>query len=196
MGLFDWFSSSSETTITRSTDQEDYNMGIELLQVFHNRAKEYDAYKFSFEDLLNSIDPRAEIQKIKVQGIGLAYYIQDRDFLTLDEAKETMVALADMGQGQVPAKVQAYSDALGKKAGDVSFMDAIGYTATQTVKELASGAEKGVEVLQSVGEGAINTGKAAYYVSKILPVAIPVGLVVFGYLYLKKNTSLLKKVIG
>jgi hypothetical protein len=138
--------------------------GRAALVHFHNEALDFpENYHFSFEELVSALQKKSNGQFL--DGFGFAINSAE---MSESAIKTAMINLADAGEGQLPAKWNDFFNALTKEATKFSFVDAATYTAAQTAKDLAVGA-------QQVGNAVIQTGSI---LTGIMPVVV-VGAVLF-----------------
>jgi hypothetical protein len=146
--------------------QSQIDKGRMALKYFHNQALKYEGYNLKLDDLINRLGTPKQIP-IHLEGIG-----DQIDMFQLPESKveEAMEALADRGQGKVPPAGTStpYENAIGGKAGEVNWVDATAYVATDVAVKVGDG-------LQVVGTSVLDTFGTLF---KIAPILI-VGAVIF-----------------
>jgi hypothetical protein len=198
-------------------DYSDYDLGIQCLRWFDERARQYPNYTISFDDLLNSLLPRAyaegtdieAIKKIWIEGIGLA----SKQVYSASESKikDIMYKLADAGAGQIPANYNSINQFITGKAATWGFKDAVVETVIGTAEDIAEGTAEGLaeakEVVTDLAEGVAAAGKGVAAGLKLTQYIIPalllggVGMIFyFGFTKRKEisgfATSLMGKRLG
>lgn len=144
-----------------STDME---KGRIALAAFHSASLKYDSYTpKSVDDLISLYGKKGEIYQ---DGIGLAVSVNN---ISEREAENIMFNLASVTRGRIPKDHQAYVNAIGKKAGEISYLDLTLSVSSEVAKTVAGGA-------QALGDSLITTGRIVNF---ILPALILGGL----YLY-------------
>jgi hypothetical protein len=137
--------------------------GSQALSYFHNRAVQYEGYEMTFGELKRSYGSDA---RVAAYLDGWGSYILENGMSDRD-VKSAMEALADAGEGRVPHQTSVFN-ALGGKVGAINWIDLTKTVATETVKQVADGA-------QAVGHAVIDTAKS---LNVILPMLV-VGAVIF-----------------
>lgn len=146
-------------------DYSDYDLGIQCLHWFDDRARQYPNYTISFNDLLNSLLPHAyaegtdveAIKKIWIEGIGLAS--KQVYSATEDKIKGIMYNLADAAAGQIPANYNSINQFITGKASGWGFKDAVVETTIATAEDIAEGTVKAIETAQAGLEEAYEVTK-------------------------------------
>lgn len=96
-----------------------------------------------------------------------------------EQVKQAMYALADKGQGKLPTSIGMFVSYLSNQASEVSFMDALSYTAQASAVQVAQG-------VQEVGKEIIDTGKSVIKYKNLILLA----LASFGaYIVYQKTTK-------
>lgn len=156
-----------------TTALQDQTLGLEILKKFYEGAKfNYPfAVTYSFDEMLKVLQSRTG-GKTFIQGLGLAAAVAEFDS---GDIKNSMYALAKAAGGKIPSKNGDFYAFMVNQGTSVNFVDALIYTATESAKDVATGA-------QAVGDSLISTGK-------ILTWIFPVAFIYFGYLYLNKKVN-------
>lgn len=144
--------------------QNDIDRGRAALRYFHNQASTYAAYDLTFDELIS-----------KLGGKVPAYFLEGLGMSCVDvpeyQVKQAMEALANAGQGRLPAQPFAFYKAISDRASILSVRDWVSAApaiAVETAKDVAAAA-------QGVGQTVIQTASS---LKSILPLLI-VGAVVF-----------------
>ncbi len=117
----------------------------EALTFFHNRASQYpENYRLQFEELVSYYQNKTGNSFL--DGFGLALESVD---LPTRRVKASMEALADAGEGKLPAQWNAFFGSLSQEATSFSFVDAANEVVAGTARDIANVA---VEVGQSAGK--------------------------------------------
>jgi len=199
MPWYDIFTGGSQETVQAQptfSESQQYNEGIKAMQYFQDRASQYPNYQYTFDDLLNSIgkdnsgNVNEDIKKIRIQGIGwIALSEKFNELLDDSKIQEAMYNLADLGQGQVPNNWLTYQQAVGRKAMDITFIDAVKYTVEETAQDILTGSQEIGESLMDVGSGLQTTATVFKYAA---PVLIFGGIALLVYLYSGQIGSAIK----
>lgn len=152
---------------------QDRARGLSILRQFYDSSKMLFpfAVTYTFEEMLKTIESRAA-GKTFADGLGLGATLAE---MNSSETYSAMNSLAKQAGGKIPSKNGDFKTFLIDQATSVNFVDAVVYTATESAKDVVKGAEQ-------IGNSVLMTGKL---VTWLLPVAV----VYFGYLYLKKKTA-------
>jgi hypothetical protein len=146
----------------------DVERGTEILQQFHNHATDWPEYRYTFPELVAHY---TEKSPAFLDSLGFAANATG-EFLTSSKTNDAMKALADGGQGQIPANASSFFNALNKSAQDYSWWGNVKYAATETGSQVGTG-------LQHVGETIIDVAEEAQASVGVWKYAIwllPVGL--------------------
>jgi hypothetical protein len=145
----------------------DIDQGRAAVVEFHNYATAHYAqnYKFSLAQMLDELNRQ---NKFLLEGLGLTIRTTE---MTPPKVSSAMRALVDKGEGRLPANWNSWFTALKDENLNVSFVDAISYTAAQSAADVVHGA-------QAVGDAVIDTGKSLLVIGPLLAVA---AIVFIGY---------------
>ena len=180
-GLFDIFSSSSSSDNLSANDPSDVPNGTQALQYYFNYSTQYPNFPYTdFQTMLN--DLTAQSPEL-ISTIGFTIRTAD---ISDSQVQTAMQNVADHGQGNLPANLSVFFNALGKAASNPGFWDAIPFVAAQSFSQIASGVATG---LQNVGTGVLGTLSLASTAAKYLPII----LIGAGGLWLYINYSAIKK---
>jgi len=163
MGFFD-FSLSSQP-------QNQIDKGREALKYFHNQACKYSSYNLTFDQLLSQVGGKRP--DIFLEGMGTAI---EATGMGSGKVEDAMEALADRGQGKVPASMNSFFSALSDRATTITFTDAVG-AAPQIATEVAGDVVKGAA---SVGDTVLTTLSS---LQTILPLLVVGGVI---YVFVSK----------
>lgn len=132
-----------------ATGLENLEKGLEVLQYFHERAQNYPAYTFSFDDLKQAMMPgRNELSiNMLISGLGDAVNFAE---LSMSEVKDLMYELADRGEGKIPGNWNSFRGAIEQGAKGPGFFDAVSFVTTESVKDLVSYTGQGISAAASV----------------------------------------------
>lgn len=152
------------------TDKE---LGLKILRSFYDssRANYPFAVQYSFDELVKTLESRTGGKAI-AEGLGLGARLAE---FSDSDIRDSMSALAKASGGKIPSKNGDFYAFMVDQGTKISFTGAIAYTATESAKDIVKGA-------QQIGDSVLLTGKL---VTWLLPVAV----IGFGYLYLKKKTA-------
>ena len=151
----------------------DLQRGREILSYFHSESLHFSNYPFkSSLELENALGGQIFTDALGFTANGL---MQD-GLLNQSKMKSAMTRFADQAQGRLPAIKASFFKALSNEAQNVSFLDSAKYSAVQTTKDIAQGAEV-------VGQSVIAAGKGFF---ALLPVFLIGGVALFIYLRVKK----------
>lgn len=158
-------------------NNEDYvKRGRNALAYFHNRALKYPDYNLSLDQLVNILNSRS---KNFVQGLGDGIILVDASEKNI---KAGMELLADRGKGKIPATNASFTQAIASNIADnISYVDALSYTAVESGKQIASGVSEGLE---TVGNSVIQGLKVTKFLTEYWYITIPVAI--YGYLMLNQ----------
>lgn len=160
------------------TPEELKQRGREALAYFHNRALRYSDYKLSFDDLITLVSNRG--YKNFVQGLGMG--IIDAE-ISERNVKSGMELLADKGKGKIPSTNGAFTQAIASNVSEnISYVDAIAYTAKESSIQIATGVSEGLE---TIGNSTIQGLKVAKFLTEYWWITIPA--VVIGYVALNQT---------
>lgn len=137
--------------------------GNQALIYLHNQLCRYSKYNLTLDELKRTLGTEKQIP-IYLEGFG---DLITQFGLSDSAVKSAMEKLADAGQGKIPTK-QSIFNAIGGKAGEINWLDLTATVTTETLKEVASGA-------QAIGTTVIDTAKS---LNVILPILL-VGAVIF-----------------
>lgn len=156
-----------------TTAAQDRELGLKILKSFYDssRSNYPFAVQYSFNELLKTLESRIG-GKTFVSGLGLAAALAEFDN---SDISDSMYALAKAAGGKIPAKNGDFYAFMVDQGTKVSFTGAIVYTATESAKDIVLGA-------QQIGDSVLLTGKLINWL-------LPVIVIGFGYLYLKKKVS-------
>ena len=161
----------SKSTLAQIEMQKSKDFGLKLLRAFHDYSKHYPVYKISFEQLVSFLEKRPN-QKNFVSILGGAVLNSGTN------QGDSIIAMQSLGfnsKGRIPSSNGNFISAIVEKATSFSYVDAVVYTAKETVSQVADG-------VASVGNTLIDTGK-------ILQFLFPVAVVYFLYIFLKKKVA-------
>jgi hypothetical protein len=148
----------------------DIEQGREALRHFHNASIKYDAYNFENLDELTSV--YGNKRDIYLDGIGMLIRETGISSYAIESA---MQELAKKSEGKIPKDHQGYMNALGNKAGQVSYLDLSKVVAEDVARQATDG-------LVSIGNS-VTTSLS--WLTKILPFLVVGGAVLF----VLKNTN-------
>lgn len=143
----------------------DTTVGIDALKIFHNRSAQFSNYTISWDEFKAHYGSKFLIY---AEGVGLVINVNQ---MGAAQVRAAMEALADQGQGRLPADAQAFQRALGNEAGRIDWVDLTKEVATGTALEVAGG-------LQAFGDSLISTLGALNW---IFPFVIVLGLLWVSY---------------
>ena len=151
----------------------DLQKGREILSYFHSESLHFSAYPYkSSLELENALGGQVFTDALGFAANGM---IQDGT-LSSSKIKSAMTKFADQAQGRLPAIKASFFKALSTESQNVSFLDSAKYSAVQTTKDIAQGAEV-------VGQSVIAAGKGFF---ALLPVFVIGSVALFIYLRVKK----------
>jgi hypothetical protein len=150
----------------------DHEQGLKVLRAFYDYSKyEYPfACTYSFQELLDTLHKRVGGKFIE-DGIGLG--VNSVDGFNDSKINSSMQALAKASGGKIPSKNGDFFAFMTNEATKVNFVDAIAYTATESAKDIVTGAQK-------IGDSVLLSGQ-------LLTWLLPVAVIYFGYMYLNKK---------
>lgn len=152
----------------------DKDLGIKVLKSFYNYSRGIFPFKtvYSFDQLVKTLEARKGGGPGYVESLGMSVR-----FAEMDDSKinSSMYSLAVMSSGKIPSKNSDFYNFMVNEATKINFVDAIAYTAVESAKDIAKGA-------QQIGDSVLLTGKLITYL-------LPVAVLWFGYMYLKKKTA-------
>lgn len=149
----------------------DIELGTKVLKSFWNWSRMLNAgsFKVSFDEFLKSYGSKINIY---LDGIGGAIKAAEVSDSRIDSA---MRSLAIASKGKIPSDYQVYFKYISNEAVKVNWIDAVAYTAIESVKDIASGA-------QAVGNSILTTGK-------ILNFLLPGIALIFVIFWINKHTD-------
>lgn len=156
-----------------SLPSQDRARGLSILRQFYDSSKMLYPFgvTYTFEEMLKTIESRAG-GKTFADGLGLGAIFAE---MSSSDTYAAMNALAKKAGGKIPSQNGDFKNFLIDQATSINFVDAVVYTASESAKDVVKGA-------QEIGDSVLRTGKL---VTWLLPVAV----IYFGYLYLKKKTA-------
>lgn len=160
------------------TDVADIQRGRDLALYFHNESIGRPGYTIkTIDELASRINPKRP--DLFFDGLGFqAKTLMWNGTYDLEDCNDAMEALARQSNGKIPT-AGSFSNAISKVTqSGPSFLDSISYTTTQTVADVAKGA-------QVVGQAVIDTGAS---LTKIAPLLVTVGVIAYVYLFIKKRS--------
>ena len=152
------------------TDRE---RGFKILKQFYDNARSYYPFsvQYTFDEMIKVLETRLG-GKTFADSLGLGATVAE---MSDDDTYEAMRSLARQSGGKIPAKNGDFRSFMIDRATQVSFTDAIAYTATESAKTITEG-------FQEVGETLISTGKILNLI--FIPVVL-----YFGFKFLNKKVS-------
>lgn len=137
------------------TDAQCDDAGFRALKEFHN----YSTLKYPQNYSLTLDGLQSAVGKITKQSIGFAILANNFDDRKVADA---MDALADKGEGKLPASPNSWFAVIKDVSVHVDFVEALKYTAVASAGDIAQGA-------QQIGDSVLFSGKL---VLLLLPVAV------------------------
>lgn len=156
----------------------DVELGRQALIYFHNASLKYSEYgSKSIEDFIGLYGAKAQIYMDGIGGLIRELKLSD------GQVQSVMKTLAEKTKGKIPKDHQAYMNALGNKAGEISYLDL-----SKTVI---------TEVASKVTEGAVALGDSVMtsmsWLTKLLPFLLIGGVVFYIYSFSKNNSTVSKE---
>lgn len=149
----------------------DVKLGRDSLVYFHNQALKYPQnYNLSFQELINNYPP------VFLEGFGFGIASAE---MSDRQVRDGMIALADAGEGRLPARQGDFFNALIGPATSVSFTDAAAETLKGTARDVLGG-------LEEVGNTAITTLKNTSALVTYLPYVAFAALVGYAAMKVKR----------
>lgn len=154
------------------TNDEYKKRGRNALAYFHNKALNYPDYKLTLDELVDLLDSRS---RNFTEGLGLGIVMSEAPERNVKAGMET---LAVNGKGKIPATNASFTQAIANNvASNISYVDALTFTATESAKQLGEGISEGLEV---VGTSVIQGLKVGKYLTEYWYLTIPA--VIVGYI--------------
>ena len=152
----------------------DKETGLKVLRSFWkwNGSFNGSVFKLSFNDFLLKIQPDKKKLDIALDSIGMGIREAEISDSKIESAMRTM---AIESKGKTPSNAYDFFKYLSNEAVKINYIDAVLYTAKESLGDVASGA-------QSIGKQLIFTGK-------IFNFLIPIIALIFLYSWVKKKTS-------
>ena len=150
----------------------DYVRGKDILKRFYDANKILNSQKvnYTFDQMLSTLTSRkGSAAFIESLGLGI-----NASGFSNSKVQNAMSALAKIANGKIPGSNQDFRNFLINEGYKVSFVDAVTYVTTESVKDIVKGA-------QQVGESFLFTGKLLTYA---LPIII--GVVVYFWVMKQK----------
>lgn len=153
-----------------ASDSELTSLGNQALTILHTQLKSY-GYTGTRDQMIQAMSVGstgkylASLVPITIEGFGL-----QMDTLGLSSSQVTTAfkKLASQSQGRVPTKTTAFN-AMGNVAQNPSWISAVTYTATESVKDVVTGAQK-------IGDAVVTAGKVTTWLLPAIPIVILAGL--------------------
>lgn len=146
----------------------DIELGKAALSHFHTASTKYSAYQFkSVSELIAAYGKNADLY---LDGVGMVISLNN---LSDRQVQSAMMNLAIKSQGKVPKDHQGYNNALGNKAGEISYLDL-----TKTVVK---------DVVTESVDGLAKLGDSLQVILKVVTVALPfvAGYIAYKYVIAK-----------
>lgn len=152
----------------------DKEIGLKVVKYFWMWHQTYFGSKvrLSWEEFLNRLLPDLKKRDIVLDGIGGGVREAEVSDSRIDSA---MRSLALKSQGQIPSNPLVMFQYLSNEAVKINWVDAVLYTAKESVKDVAKGA-------QAIGDSLITTGK-------ILNFLLPAILIFIVFAYVNSATG-------